>query len=95
MPSLLDLAAKLADSLKDSEFRNHPDRIRLHTNRSVLQRIQWIRFMDVQFRDYERIVPKWKEEIRKRDLEQYELATKLCKKLKIPYKQKKLKLCCG
>lgn len=84
MSSIPEIAAKLSDSLIDSEFKNNPDRLFLNRNPKELQRIQWIRSMDVRNREYGEL--DWQQNLRKRDREQYELATKLCKKLKLPYR---------
>ncbi len=41
MPSVLDLAARLSDAMKDTEFRHHPSRIAMQNDVGELLRVRW------------------------------------------------------
>lgn len=41
MPSVLDLAARLSDALKDTEFHRHPSRLAMQNDVKELLRVRW------------------------------------------------------
>lgn len=89
MPSVRDLAARLGDSLKNSEFRNHPNLYKMDEDPQELRRIQWVRYLDML--EWKNVHPSrmcnlHSIELRIKDEKDYILATALCKKLKLPFK---------
>lgn len=69
MPSVLDLAARLSDAMKATEFRHHPSRIAMQNDTRELMRVRWS-LMHSPLRDADT----------KRALD---AATALCRKLRL------------
>ncbi len=82
MATVLDLAARVGDAMKDSEFHDHPDRFKMHLNVSELRRINWIRYHNLSGNDYQN--SDHGRNLKKKDEHLYKTTLALLKKLRVP-----------
>jgi len=79
MPSVLDLAARLSDALKDTEFHRHPSRLAMQNNVKELLRVRWSLQCSPLLRD--KMFNN--DALRDDTVRAFDAATALCRKLRL------------